>query len=633
MSRLMDHYALRPSFLPSLSGLHMRIYQFSCLLKQHLPELSSHFAKLGVEPAYLSQWFLSCFAVTCPLSMLFRIYDVVFAEGANETVMRVALALMRRNEQRMLATNEFEDVMQLLLGRGIWDCYARSADELVDDFTSLGSIITHSRLTELEKEFETQSSEAVGQSAGFLPDVQAAAGRFLGRLWAPSHSHMATKSTSTLAPQSAERDSLSSSTHTRSGSFFLRRSPSKQSMSTVNESNLSDDTTVSGSSTTSTAPTELGEADGVVKQSILERRNLKWKPESLRTPSATLIPSAPLTPGMSKEHQELHGQIEDLLTALSEMQREHAQLTALLQKEREDRSEDHMFVRQLVERLQRPKGSDLENETTTVSDKRRTLPPPLRQRISIARPVSLQGGLGRALSAQLELASLVGRVEERLETTTRSSASFETKAHLRSTLARTREQLDAAETQNKDLTARLTSAEISLPTFQSENEDLRTEIKELRVRVNDEFKSRQQLEHTIREMKAEARSMQRKTLSRGASLTEAPTLSRIDTTGAKSSEARARAGSVSSAPVSASAGGLRELKLGRDGRRDSVGSTQSLRLRTARQSDLQTSLPQLFMRPPPAAAPPPEIATSQNSPPATLTVLDPPAPTATSTLR
>ena len=130
----MDHYSLQPSFLPSLSGLHMRIYQFSALLKQLYPELSNHLTDMGVEPAYLSQWFLSCFAVTCPLPMLFRIYDVIFAEGANETVMRVALALIRRSEQTLMQSTEFEEVMQLLLGRAIWDSYACNADELVDDF-------------------------------------------------------------------------------------------------------------------------------------------------------------------------------------------------------------------------------------------------------------------------------------------------------------------------------------------------------------------------------------------------------------------------------------------------------------------------------------------------------------------
>ena len=113
----MEDYALHSCFQPDLSGLHLRIYQFRELLHQHLPVLAAHLAKLQVEAAYLSQWFLSFFAVTCPLPMLFRIYDVIFAEGASETIMRVALSVMRRNEQRILALSEFEDVMQLLLSR------------------------------------------------------------------------------------------------------------------------------------------------------------------------------------------------------------------------------------------------------------------------------------------------------------------------------------------------------------------------------------------------------------------------------------------------------------------------------------------------------------------------------------
>jgi hypothetical protein len=53
--------------------------------------------------------------------MLLRIYDVIFLEGACETLMRVALSLMQRNEKRILACTEFEDVMQLLLSRSLWD--------------------------------------------------------------------------------------------------------------------------------------------------------------------------------------------------------------------------------------------------------------------------------------------------------------------------------------------------------------------------------------------------------------------------------------------------------------------------------------------------------------------------------
>ncbi|PBP24742.1 TBC domain-containing protein [Diplocarpon rosae] len=135
--RLMEHYDLRSCFLPDLSGLHVRIYQFKKLLGQHLPALSAYLERLGVEPAYVSQWFLSFFAVTCPLPMLFRIYDVVFAEGASETIMRVALSLMRKNQDKIMACTEFEDVMQLLLSRGLWDVYHYNADAFVNEFGSM----------------------------------------------------------------------------------------------------------------------------------------------------------------------------------------------------------------------------------------------------------------------------------------------------------------------------------------------------------------------------------------------------------------------------------------------------------------------------------------------------------------
>ncbi|GAB7366205.1 hypothetical protein MBLNU230_g7765t1 [Neophaeotheca triangularis] len=541
--RLMDHYALRPSFLPSLSGLHMRIYQFSTLLSQHHPELSSHLMALGVEPAYLSQWFLSCFATTCPLDMLFRIYNVVFAEGANETIMRVALALMRRNEKQMLESTEFEDVMKLLLGRGIWDVYACNADELVDDFTSLGSIVTYERLTELERDFNAQSNEAIGHSAGFLPDVQAAASRFLGRLWAPNHN--ASKSTATLSPSVAEKDARPAST--------LRRSQSKQSVSTLNDSSGESTTSSGAISLASTAATEV-ERDAQARESAAETMSMKSKSESMRAPSV-----APSSQGFVKEQQDLHAQIEDLLTALSEMQREHAQLAAMLQMEREDRSEDHRVVRQLVGRL---RTSDKNERVALTENKRRTMPPPARS-IDGERPGS------QSSETQDELDGVVDRVNERLQNNARFSTSFETKAQLRSTITRTREQLATEEARSRDLVAQLDGMERTSQTFQDEAEDLREQVKELRTRVADDHKDRQKLEHTIRELTAQARSVERKErLARAESLNEAPSLARTDTND------RTRNGSI----VNSSGGGLRELRLGR---RDSSSSLQSLRpLRT-----------------------------------------------------
>ncbi|KAM0718654.1 hypothetical protein Q7P37_005725 [Cladosporium fusiforme] len=538
--RLMDHYSLQPSFLPSLSGLHMRIYQFSALLKQLYPELSDHLVNMGIEPAYLSQWFLSCFAVTCPLPMLFRMYDVIFAEGANETVMRVALAIMRRNEQKLLASTEFEEVMHLLLGRTVFDSYGCNADELVDDFTSLDDVITHARLAELEKEFEMQTNEAVGEKAGFLPDVQAAASRFLGRLWSPSHS--SNKSTTTLSPTTAEKE--------RGG--ILRRSASKQSISTLNDSNDGGSSGVV--SLVSTAPTET-DID-VTRESIADTMSLRSKSESLRTRSATPQPS------LSKEDRDMHSQIEDLLTALSEMQREHAQLAAMLQKEREDRNDDHRVVRQLVDRIQNGEQED----TSTVEERRRTLPPPPRNPThnrQLSHPAKPQTG------PKQELNDLLERVNNRLQVNARFSTSLETKAQLRNTISRTRDQLAAEERRSRDLVA-------TISTMHSDNDELRSEVTELRTRVSDEFKERQKLEHTIRELQAQARVIERRELlSRTESGNDVPT---------HSSDNRR----VSFQPTNSNsaASGLRELKLGR---RESSSSMQSLRTARSASNNRQPS--------------------------------------------
>lgn len=544
--RLMDHYSLQPSFLPSLSGLHMRIYQFSALLKQLHPELSEHLNVMGIEPAYLSQWFLSCFAVTCPLPMLFRMYDVIFAEGANETVMRVALAIMRRNEPKLLATSEFEEVMHLLLGRTVFDSYACNADELVDDFTSLDDVITHARLAELEKEFEMQSKEAVGEKAGFLPDVQAAASRFLGRLWAPSHS--ASKSTVTLSPNTGGN---------------LRRSASKQSISTLNDSNDGNSSGVV--SLSSTAPTETDIE--MSRESMAETMSFRSKADSVRTQSA--VPQQ----GLSKEDRDMHSQIEDLLTALSEMQREHAQLAAMLQKEREDRNDDHRVVRQLVDRIQR--GED--EPVDSVDARRRTLPPPPRNithNRQLSQPVKPPSG------PKHQLNDLIERVNGRLEVNTRFSTSLETKAQLRNTISRTRDQLAAEESRSRDLVATVASV-------QAESEDLRSEVSELRARVSEEFKERQRLEHTIRELQAQARVVERRELlSRTEGGSESPSLLRTD-----SSDKRMSVQGFSGNGVS----GLRELKLGR---RESSSSVPSLRNVRAT-SQTRQSPPSTAVSPPP----------------------------------
>ncbi|KAL1966210.1 hypothetical protein VTN77DRAFT_4762 [Rasamsonia byssochlamydoides] len=409
--RLMDHYNLRSCFLPDLSGLHLRIYQFQTLLSRHLPSLFAHLESLHVEPVYVSQWFLSFFAVTCPLPMLLRIYDVLLLEGASETLMRVALSLMQRNEKKIMACTEFEDVMQLLLSRSLWDTYGWNADDLVNDFVSLTPLVTKESLQALEASYNQSQGVSTGIS---FPQMQAAASRFLGRLWAGSNSHNSTKSIN-LNPANAGGVRPDST---------VRRSPSKQSMaSTLNSLE-------STSSDASTAPTEVSTTSGGDSVKV-------------RAKSA-----------MSHKDKDLHVQIEELLTALSDLQREHADLARELQREREEREEDHDVAKAMLAYI---KDLDLDNKEGSEE--------------------------------------IITKAEERFLTTPRRLSIVQTKHQLRDEAARWKEKHDLEAARCVDLARRIDD-------YEMENARLKEDLREARSRIQDSHRERQRLERIIQELRS-----------------------------------------------------------------------------------------------------------------------------------
>ncbi|CAG8444054.1 4281_t:CDS:2 [Ambispora gerdemannii] len=162
--RLMETYDMRSMFTLNMEGLQLRLYQFSSLLSQILPKLHSHFQLHAVHAAmFASQWFLSLFAYTYPLPLVLRIYDVVFAEGAPETIMRVAIALLQKNEERLLEMGEFEDLLDFLTTR-LYESYDNKPTGLIKDAMGLSSVITKVKLDELSgsylKELEEQKKRA-----------------------------------------------------------------------------------------------------------------------------------------------------------------------------------------------------------------------------------------------------------------------------------------------------------------------------------------------------------------------------------------------------------------------------------------------------------------------------------------
>ncbi|KAL8691879.1 MAG: hypothetical protein Q9218_002984 [Villophora microphyllina] len=444
--RLMEHYDLRSCFLPDLSGLHLRIFQFQHLLKRHLPTLTAHLESLQVEPLYVSQWFLSFFAVTCPLPMLLRIYDVILTEGASETLMRVALSLMRRNDKKIKACTEFEDVMHLLLSRELWDTYSCNADELVNDFVGLTGLVTRESLEALEKDFTLSPTGDQASKISTASNIQAAASGFLGRLWAGSNSaSKATSSTPTLGVSAVSRPSS-----------FLRRTPSKQSMAS----------TLNSIETVESSTSKITEATTMSRNPSADCTNIK------PTTSPTHVP--PVSLSVSHQDKDLHSQIEDLLTALTDMQREHNLLASELQRDREEREEDKAVVcRFLAQTREQAPPITKDHQVNEITKERSDLVPS-----SVAN------------------ATLIAELEDRFDTlNAKRSSIMQTKYELREDLKLWKDQYEIEATRSADLLRQLADRE-------SENARVLEQFREVRSRMQESQRDKQKLEKTIEGMKS-----------------------------------------------------------------------------------------------------------------------------------
>ncbi|SJX63743.1 related to GYP5-GTPase-activating protein (GAP) [Sporisorium reilianum f. sp. reilianum] len=121
--RLMKSYDLRGHFTPNMPALQLRLFQFDRLLEDFLPLLHRHLVRNGVKSSmYASQWFMTLFSYRFPLEFVYRILDSVFAEGV-EALFRFAIALMRRNEERLLEMG-FDHAVQFLKLE-LFECYRR----------------------------------------------------------------------------------------------------------------------------------------------------------------------------------------------------------------------------------------------------------------------------------------------------------------------------------------------------------------------------------------------------------------------------------------------------------------------------------------------------------------------------
>jgi len=398
--------------------------------------------------------------------------------------MRVALSLMRRNESKIMACTELEDIMGLLLSRALWDTYEGNADELVNDFVGLTGLVTRLRLERLEVAFREVGTEESISKINSLPNVQAAASRFLGRFWTGASS-----TAKVISPTSSLN--VAEPSHPSS---FLRRTPSKQSMASTLNSIESTESYLSAASTEATAMSRNPSTDCTPVKAVSFGNSV----------------ASPAGAGLSSQDRDLHTQIEDLLMALSDMQREQTGLASDLQREREDREEDRAAVQQFIHRARMPAPLMAITEGE-----------PQRSPTSSETPVELQ-----------EIEDSLAELEEQFaqKTCKRSSLAQQSKHQMREDLRLWKAQYDVEVTRSSDLTRQLANEK-------AENARVLEQFRDMRTRMQDAHRDKQRLEKTLQDMKTRRFSTDSEFESMPATPVDVP-----------------------SAP-----GGLRELKLGRSG--------------------------------------------------------------------
>ncbi|KAG5519826.1 hypothetical protein PMAC_000099 [Pneumocystis sp. 'macacae'] len=292
--RLMECYDMRTMFTVNLSGLHLRLFQFEYFLSLRVPSIATYFNSIGIHPLmYASQWFLSLFAVTCPLSTLHRIYDIIFGEGAPETIIRIAIALIIKNKERLLSI-DFEGNLQLLLSPELWAVYNQNNDELISDTLKLDSVVTRNSLTKLEQKFNQNMSEE----------------------------HKTLKKSTTNEAQSASTGLFEKlQRNSNSLPIFLNSSTnSNLSYKSNNIQKIPQDLNISAFS--SINPISV-ESEKTVNSTLSSLYYSDKKRSSIKTSTSNN--------SFEKDNKELHYQIEDLVLALNSLQREHASTTEELE--------------------------------------------------------------------------------------------------------------------------------------------------------------------------------------------------------------------------------------------------------------------------------------------------------------
>ncbi|KAG1102545.1 hypothetical protein G6F42_017348 [Rhizopus arrhizus] len=141
---------LHQTFSMEGKRLDLCLQQFQSILTQQHPQLHAHFSRFSVQPhMYASMWYKTlCSCLISSQQHMMRLYDVALLEGPVETVIRAAMVLFEKNQQRLLAINSQEEMLAFLNSRQMHSLVYGSdkeGDAFIQDIVSLSIAVSDQR--------------------------------------------------------------------------------------------------------------------------------------------------------------------------------------------------------------------------------------------------------------------------------------------------------------------------------------------------------------------------------------------------------------------------------------------------------------------------------------------------------
>eukprot|EP00347_Sterkiella_histriomuscorum_P006456 403352707 len=114
LETLLSDYELKDVYMSGFEGLYKHCKIVDALLKEKLPNLQQHFKDNQVEvEMFSSDWFISLFTSTIPLSQTTRLFNLIFRDSWIG-VYKIILIILRNFESKLLATSEACDILVAL---------------------------------------------------------------------------------------------------------------------------------------------------------------------------------------------------------------------------------------------------------------------------------------------------------------------------------------------------------------------------------------------------------------------------------------------------------------------------------------------------------------------------------------